>query len=218
MMATQSAAQAPEFVRRSSRWGASWQRVAVLTPPAIILGLFFVAGVFADLLSAYDPEKIVLVDRLIPPVMQEGGSWAHPLGTDNLGRDILSRIIYGARVSLLVVGICIPALGVHRCADRPDRGLATRLGGQNFDAVGGHSVGAAGDSVCAADCRRLRQQSAQRHPDHHRLHLVQLRAPCAGRCAPRCASRSLSSLHSPAGPATSACSSDTSCPTSSTRS
>ncbi len=108
-MASQAASQAPEFERRSSAWGISWRRAALLAPSGIILGLFFVAGVFADLISAYDPEKIVLVDRLIPPVMEEGGSWDHPLGTDNLGRDILARVIYGARVSLLVVGICIPA-------------------------------------------------------------------------------------------------------------
>ncbi len=102
-------AQAPLFAGRARRRRISWQRAALLLPSIIILGAFLIAGAFADLISAYDPENIVLIERLTPPALQEGGSWAHPLGTDNLGRDILSRVMYGARVSLLVVAICIPA-------------------------------------------------------------------------------------------------------------
>ena len=108
-MAREAAAPAAEITRRSFRLGVSWQRLALLAPALIILTVFLIAGIFADLLSSYDPEEIVLVRRLLPPVIQEGGSWAHPLGTDNLGRDILARVMYGARVSLLVVVICIPA-------------------------------------------------------------------------------------------------------------
>lgn len=108
-MTTQAAAPATDIVRRSFRVGVSWQRMLLLAPALIILGVFLIAGIFAELLSAYDPEEIVLLRRLTPPVLQEGGSWAHPLGTDNLGRDILSRVMYGARVSLLVVVTCIPA-------------------------------------------------------------------------------------------------------------
>ena len=109
MTAREAAAQAPLFAARSRRRRISWQRAALLLPSIIILGAFLIAGAFADLISAYDPENIVLLERLTPPALQEGGSWAHPLGTDNLGRDILSRVMYGARVSLLVVAICIPA-------------------------------------------------------------------------------------------------------------
>ncbi len=109
MSAREAAAQAPLFAARSRRRRISWQRAALLLPSIIILGAFLIAGAFADLISAYDPENIVLLERLTPPALQEGGSWAHPLGTDNLGRDILSRVMYGARVSLLVVAICIPA-------------------------------------------------------------------------------------------------------------
>ena len=108
-MAVREAAQAPTFAARVRGRRVSWQRAALLLPSIIILGAFLIAGAFADLLSAYDPENIVLVDRLIPPALQDGGSWDHPLGTDNLGRDILSRVMYGARVSLLVVAICIPS-------------------------------------------------------------------------------------------------------------
>jgi len=108
-MATRVVAQPAGILRRGVRLGVSWQRLVLLAPALIILGAFLIVGIFANLLSAYDPEEIVLIRRLIPPAIQEGGSWAHPLGTDNLGRDILSRVMYGARVSLLVVVICIPA-------------------------------------------------------------------------------------------------------------
>ncbi len=108
-MSAQAAATATATVRRRFSVGVSWQRLLLLAPALIILGVFLIAGIFADLLSAYDPEEIVLLRRLTPPALQEGGSWAHPLGTDNLGRDILSRVMHGARVSLLVVVTCIPA-------------------------------------------------------------------------------------------------------------
>ena len=108
-MSTQAAAPAAGIVRRRFSLGVSWQRALLLAPALIILVVFLVAGIFADLLSAYDPEKIDLIQRLTPPALQEGGSWSHPLGTDNLGRDILARVMYGARVSLLVVVTCIPA-------------------------------------------------------------------------------------------------------------
>ena len=60
------------------------------------------AAVFAPLVAPYDPLQQNLRDAKMPPAWYEGGSWDHVLGTDNLGRDLLSRIIYGARVSLTV--------------------------------------------------------------------------------------------------------------------
>jgi peptide/nickel transport system permease protein len=87
---------------------ASLRRNAGVVVPGVLLSIFFVAGVFAPLLAPQDPELIVLPERLIPPAWQDGGSWDHPFGTDNLGRDILSRLIYGARISLIVVAITIP--------------------------------------------------------------------------------------------------------------
>jgi len=60
------------------------------------------AAIFAPFIAPYDPLEQNLRDSKIPPAWQEGGSWDHPFGTDNLGRDIYSRIIYGARVSLTV--------------------------------------------------------------------------------------------------------------------
>ncbi len=92
-------------IRRRPR---NWKRLAVLFPSLLVVTLFLVAAIFADLLSAYDPEEIVLPDRLIPPAF-DGGTWDHVLGTDQLGRDILSRTMFGARISLTVVVIAVPA-------------------------------------------------------------------------------------------------------------
>lgn len=66
------------------------------------LALLLLAAVFAPLLAPADPGAQDLLLRLRPPAWQGGGSSAHPLGTDQLGRDMLSRVIYGTRVSLLV--------------------------------------------------------------------------------------------------------------------
>ncbi|MEE1665299.1 ABC transporter permease [Streptomyces sp. WAC07094] len=67
-----------------------------------VLVLLLAAALFAPLIAPYDPNTQDLLLRLRPPAWQDGGSGAHPLGTDQLGRDMLSRVIYGARVSLLV--------------------------------------------------------------------------------------------------------------------
>lgn len=68
---------------------------------AIVL-LLIVVAVAAPLLAPHDPTAQSLRDRLDPPFWLEGGSVAHLFGTDNLGRDIFSRVIYGARVSLFI--------------------------------------------------------------------------------------------------------------------
>lgn len=67
-----------------------------------LLLLVFLAAVFAGVLAPYDPYMQNLLIRLTPPVWMDGGSWEHPLGTDHLGRDYLSRLLYGARISLLI--------------------------------------------------------------------------------------------------------------------
>lgn len=70
--------------------------------PVIILSLLVIISIFAPLLAPYDPVKQNMLDRRAPPVFMEGGSSEHILGTDHLGRDILSRLVYGGRVSLTV--------------------------------------------------------------------------------------------------------------------
>jgi peptide/nickel transport system permease protein len=69
---------------------------------AIVLAAIFFMAAFAPLLAPYDPYDQELSRRLIPPIWGEEGMWAHPLGTDNLGRDYLSRMIYGSQISLLI--------------------------------------------------------------------------------------------------------------------
>jgi len=61
----------------------------------VILAIFVLGGLFAPLLAQYDPNEMTFD-------MMSGLSWAHPLGTDDLGRDLLSRILYGTRVSLFI--------------------------------------------------------------------------------------------------------------------
>ena len=68
---------------------------------SVIATVIFVA-IFAPLLAPYSPYEQDLSLRLVPPVFLQGGTWAHPLGMDNLGRDYLSRLIYGARISLFI--------------------------------------------------------------------------------------------------------------------
>jgi peptide/nickel transport system permease protein len=60
------------------------------------------AAAFAPLLAPHDPYLQNLMLRLKPPVWDDRGSWVYPLGTDNFGRDLLSRLIYGSRLSIVV--------------------------------------------------------------------------------------------------------------------
>jgi peptide/nickel transport system permease protein len=65
-----------------------------------VIGAFVVVALLAPLLGLSNPQEQSLRKRFRPPVWVERGTWEHPLGTDRLGRDMLSRIIWGARVSL----------------------------------------------------------------------------------------------------------------------
>ena len=77
-------------------------RSLTLIIPATILTIVALTAIFAPLIAPYDPTQGKMTERRIPPAFLEGGSTEHLLGTDNLGRDTLSRLIYGARVSLSV--------------------------------------------------------------------------------------------------------------------
>ena len=65
-----------------------------------VIGAFVLCALLANALSPADPEEQSLRQRFTPPVWEERGTWKHVLGTDRLGRDLLSRIIWGSRVSL----------------------------------------------------------------------------------------------------------------------
>ncbi len=86
------------------------RRVPII-PLLIIVGVVFMA-VFADVLAAHSPTLPSLTHRLKPPFWEEGGSLSYPLGTDPLGRDILTRIMFGARVSLTVAALTLLLGGV----------------------------------------------------------------------------------------------------------
>jgi len=79
-------------------------RTAALT----VLGFVLMAA-FAPLIAPHDPNATDLFRRLQPPGWMEDGDWAYPLGCDALGRDILTRIIYGARISI-VIGVVVVLL------------------------------------------------------------------------------------------------------------
>lgn len=76
----------------------------------VIVTMVFMA-VFAPLLAPYSPIDQTLRDKLLPPFWLEGGSMKYLLGTDAFGRDILSRLLYGARVSLIVATLALTAGG-----------------------------------------------------------------------------------------------------------
>ena len=105
--------------------GSSFARVLKLRHVAtgfggLIVGCVLLAGIFAPLLAPHDPFAQDLMHRVVPPEWM-GGSSANPLGTDQLGRDYLSRLIYGARISMLIgiltvvtsgaIGITLGVLG-----------------------------------------------------------------------------------------------------------
>jgi len=80
--------------------------------PIVILTVLMLTAIFADVIAPYNPEIGTLGDRFQPPAWLTGGSTAHLLGTDHLGRDVLSRLIFGARVSMVVGFMAVIFAGV----------------------------------------------------------------------------------------------------------
>jgi len=106
----------PGVRRRERRWDIFLQLNFLI--PVTVLTVMLLGAIFAQQIAPYDPLQTSLTARLQPPAFA-GGTEAHLLGTDKLGRDVLSRIIYGARVSLsvsllviLVTGIIGTTLGI----------------------------------------------------------------------------------------------------------
>ncbi len=84
--------------------------------PVFILLVFIVVGVFGNSFAPYDPTEADFSSSMRPPFWQEGGSWDYPLGTDNLGRDQLSRLLVGTRISLEVGFVVVVISGFMGCA------------------------------------------------------------------------------------------------------
>lgn len=97
---------------------------------AIVVILLTLVAVLAPWLAPHDPYAQSMMTRMEPPVFM-GGTWDHPLGTDHLGRDYLSRLIYGARVSLLIGAVAALISGVIGTA----MGVAAGYFGGKVDAV-----------------------------------------------------------------------------------
>ena len=72
----------------------------------------FAAALFAPVITHHDPYHQNLSQRMTPPVWSERGTWDHPLGTDSMGRDYLSRLVYGARISILIGLACMSIAAV----------------------------------------------------------------------------------------------------------
>jgi peptide/nickel transport system permease protein len=85
-----------------SRSFTRWRLSGFPVIPIFILSLILFVAVFADFLAPYDPQVGSLAHRFRPPAWQQGGSMKYLLGTDHVGRDVLSRLIFGARVSMIV--------------------------------------------------------------------------------------------------------------------
>jgi peptide/nickel transport system permease protein len=102
MLSASQASPLPDVVlTRRSTWQRLLQNKALTIGGGLLLVILILA-VFAPWLSPHDPYIQDLTYRTVPPVWYEKGTWLHPLGTDQLGRDYLSRVFYGARISLLI--------------------------------------------------------------------------------------------------------------------
>lgn len=89
----------PNFFKR---WGFLLWRSKTGTVGLIIVTIAVLTAIFAPWIAPYDPAMINPASMLLPPAWLEGGTMEHLLGTDNLGRDNLSRILYGSQISILV--------------------------------------------------------------------------------------------------------------------
>jgi ABC-type dipeptide/oligopeptide/nickel transport system permease subunit len=85
----------------------SLRRLRFLAVGGSVVAVAVLVAVFAPAVAPHDPYAQAVGARLTPPLWEPGGSWANPLGTDPLGRDLLSRIIYGARISISAATLAV---------------------------------------------------------------------------------------------------------------
>ncbi len=105
-----SGAVAPMPGRLALFWRSFAENRGAVVGLAIMVVLIIIS-VLADVLALHSPIEQFRAHFLIPPIWQEGGVWAFPLGTDDVGRDMLSRLIYGARLSL-IIGFSVASLAL----------------------------------------------------------------------------------------------------------
>ena len=86
-------------------WAQAWRRLRknrAAIVGLVIIALLYVVAIFSPLIARYDPTQVHFDAITAPPAWMPGGSWAYPLGTDGVGRDVLSRLIYGSRISMSI--------------------------------------------------------------------------------------------------------------------
>ena len=107
--------RAPHAGRLKRLLGELWRDKAGFIGVAMIAALILMAAA-APLIAPHSPTAQDLRGRLVPPVWEDPGSWKHILGTDHLGRDVLSRVIHGSRVSLTVGAVVVLMAGTFGVA------------------------------------------------------------------------------------------------------
>ena len=93
------------------KWFDEIRRLPLL-PMAILIVVLVIPAIFANWVAPHDPTQISFINQELPPAWMEGGKTEYLLGTDLLGRDVLSRIMYGARVSVKIAAIAIFIAGL----------------------------------------------------------------------------------------------------------
>ena len=99
-----TAAPIPVPVRIARR---AWRLRRLPLIPILVLIIFVISGLGANWIAPHNPERGDIRARNVPPAWMEGGSTKYLLGSDHLGRDVLSRVIFGARISLAVVVVTL---------------------------------------------------------------------------------------------------------------
>lgn len=121
-------------LRGRSEWRRALRSLAKSRTAVVgvfVLSVVIVVAVAAPWIAPHNPNEQVLERRLLPPVWVEGGTRNHLLGTDHLGRDILSRIIYGSRISLAVGFSAVVISGLLGIA----AGLVAGFYGRGYEAT-----------------------------------------------------------------------------------
>ncbi len=116
---------------RLTRWVVRILRDPTALFGTVVLLLLIFTALFAGVIAPLDPNQQDLGARLLPPFYAEGGSTEHLFGTDQLGRDVFSRIIHGARISLTIPLVSVTAAGLFGAAV----GLLAGYRGGRTDAV-----------------------------------------------------------------------------------
>lgn len=110
------ASTAPDTEVAESPLRLSWNRFLrnrFAVTAALVVLLFVLMAIFAPWIAPHDPDESDLLRRLQPPAWLEGGEWTYPLGCDALGRDLLSRMIFGSRISIFIgVAVIVLATGI----------------------------------------------------------------------------------------------------------